>query len=47
MADLVGINGLQNVSGTCDLCGEHCDAKTQHLNALDCRQALSLHVRGA
>jgi len=29
--------GLQYVTGRCDLCGETADAKTRDLNALDCR----------
>lgn len=32
----VGVDGLHCISGTCDLCGEACDANTQELNVLSC-----------
>jgi hypothetical protein len=32
----VGVDGLHCISGTCDLCGETCDANTQELNVLSC-----------
>ncbi|GMH39185.1 hypothetical protein BSKO_07083 [Bryopsis sp. KO-2023] len=36
MADAIGISGIHNVSGRCDLCGRGVDAVTEELNALDC-----------
>lgn len=30
------MDGLHCISGTCDLCGEACDANTQELNVLSC-----------
>lgn len=30
------MEGLHTISGTCDLCGEACDANTQELNVLSC-----------
>jgi hypothetical protein len=30
------VEGLHTTSGTCDLCGEACDANTQELNVLSC-----------
>jgi hypothetical protein len=31
-----GVDGIHCVSGTCDLCGDTCDANTQELNVLTC-----------
>lgn len=36
MADAIGIAGIHNVSGKCDLCGRGVDALSEELNALDC-----------
>jgi hypothetical protein len=30
------VEDLHTISGTCDLCGEGCDANTQELNVLSC-----------
>ncbi|WIA12645.1 hypothetical protein OEZ85_006297 [Tetradesmus obliquus] len=32
----IGVDGIHCVSGTCDLCGDTCDANTQELNVLTC-----------
>lgn len=35
MADIVGVDGIHNISGLlCDLCGKECDSKVEELNFL-------------
>eukprot|EP00803_Ostreobium_quekettii_P002460 evm.model.scf_3806.2 EVM.evm.TU.scf_3806.2 scf_3806:6656-10396(-) len=36
MAGAIGLNGIHNVAGRCDLCGLPCDPNADELNALDC-----------
>eukprot|EP00210_Caulerpa_lentillifera_P009540 g9098.t1 len=36
MAGAIGLSGIHNVTGICDLCGVKCDRNKEDLNALDC-----------
>lgn len=36
MADIIGLEGIHNVRGICELCGFCCNPDTEELNALDC-----------
>lgn len=36
MADAIGIDGMHNVTGLCELCGEECNSALEELNALTC-----------
>eukprot|EP00210_Caulerpa_lentillifera_P003131 g2991.t1 len=36
MAGAIGLSGIHNVTGVCDLCGVKCDPNNEDLNALDC-----------
>ena len=36
MSEAVGIDGIHQVSGICDLCGDNCDPGSEELNVLAC-----------